>query len=84
MFLYMFSSVESCLLSEQNSCSHCSCIIFISTSYSLNIQVILILILIDVQYLQSVVSIFKKGSNGHSHSSSDSHHMISPNPTSTP
>ena len=36
----------------------------------------LILILINVQYLQSVVFIIEKSSNGRSHYSPDSHHQI--------
>ena len=40
-----------------------SCAIFILTLYSLSTQVMLIFILIDIQYLQNVVSSFKKGSN---------------------
>ena len=38
----------------------------------------LILIIIDVQYLQKAVLSFEKGSNHQNHSSSGSHHKISP------
>ena len=38
----------------------------------------LILILIDVQYLQNVIFSFEKDLNGQIHTSSDSHHWISP------
>ena len=62
------------------SCSYCSCTIFIYILYSLYTPVMLILILIDVQYLQSVDSSFKKGSNGQNHSSSGSHHLINRSP----
>ena len=40
----------------------------------------LILVLIDVQYIQNVVFSFEKASNGQNHSSSDSHHPITPPP----
>ena len=51
------------------------CVIFILTSYSLYTQVVLILILIDVQYLYNSFS-YKKGLNGQSNSSSDSHQLM--------
>ena len=41
----------------------------------------LILILIDGQYLENVVSSFKKGSNVQYDSSSGSHHSLEQNPT---
>ena len=41
----------------------------------------LILILIDGQYLENVVSSFKKGSNFQYDSSSGSHHSLEQNPT---
>ena len=50
------------------SCSYCFCTIFILTLYSLYSQVMLISILIDVQYLQSVVFGFEKGSGGQNYS----------------
>ena len=56
--------------------SYCLCIIFILISYSLYTEVMLTLSLIEVQYLQKMVLIFFKGSNGQSHSSSRSHHPI--------
>ena len=49
---------------------------FTLTLYSLYTEVMLILILINVQYLQNVVFSFEKGSNGQSHTLSDSYHLI--------
>ena len=50
--------------------------LFFLTSYSLYTQVMLISILNDVQYLQNDAFYFKKGLNGHIHSSSDAPHLI--------
>ena len=41
----------------------------------------LILVLINVQYILNVVFSFEKGSNDQNHSSSDSHHPITPPPS---
>ena len=49
------------------------CTIFVLISYSVGTQVMLILILIDVQYSQTTVFSFEKGSNRQNHSSSSSH-----------
>ena len=48
--------------------------IFVLISYSVVTQAMLLLILIDVQYSETTVCNFEKGSNHQNHSSTGSHH----------
>ena len=75
--VYSLFGSEEC----DRSCDYKKNMCIFLSSYSVHTtQVMLIFILIDAQHLQNVVFNFEKGSNGQSHSSSVSHHLVKKSP----